>query len=101
MAFGIKRQALETWKKRVKSGDIAFLTHYWYDPRFPNSRCVTKVGCSDLEKLKKWGQSYGLKPEWIDQKHKAYPHFDLMGERQVHILKAEGLLDIVRTFSLD
>ncbi len=101
MAFGIKRHALETWKKRVKEGKVAFLTHFWYDPRFPNSHSVTKVGCSDLDQLIKWGQSYGLKPEWIDWKQQEFPHFDLMGERQLYILKAEGQEDVIEKFSLE
>lgn len=78
MAFGVKREELNEWKRKVLAGEVAFLTHYWFDPRFPESRCVTKVGCSNLEKLKIWGSKYGLKPEWMDRKD-SYPHFDLMG----------------------
>lgn len=54
MAFGITRVELARWKASVLKGDIAFLTHYWLDDRFPGVRTVTKVGCSDLERLAKW-----------------------------------------------
>ncbi|MCY8098432.1 hypothetical protein MOB81_20475, partial [Bacillus atrophaeus] len=33
MAFGIHRGELNRWKEAVKSGEIAFLTHYWLDDR--------------------------------------------------------------------
>lgn len=91
MAFGIDRQQLREWKHAVKCGEIAFLTHYWLDDRFPTVNTVTKAGCSDVEKLIKWGKQYGLQPEWIHAREE-YPHFDLLGERQVDILKQEGKL---------
>jgi len=34
---------------------------------------------SSREELVAWGQRYGLKPEWIDDRN-ALPHFDLFGE---------------------
>ncbi len=43
MAFGINREELKHWKKQVAQGDIAFLTHYWFDKRFPQFNTVTKV----------------------------------------------------------
>ncbi|MBB4825981.1 hypothetical protein HNO89_003218 [Sporosarcina luteola] len=89
MAFGIDRQELTAWKQAVRDGQIAFLTHYWIDDRFPGCKTVTKVGCSDLAKLIRWGETYGLKPEWIDHR-KDYPHFDLFGRQEQNILKAEG-----------
>ncbi|EGQ27841.1 hypothetical protein ABZ756_01655 [Mammaliicoccus sciuri] len=92
MAFGIKRQELYAWKRAVEQGEIAFLTHYWLDDRFPDTNTVTKVGCSDLKKLINWGKQYGLRQEWIHARDE-YPHFDLMGERQVEILKQENCLD--------
>ena len=61
MAFGIKREELKAWKKAVSEGEIAFLTHYWLDERFPGCKTVTKAGCSDIEKLTHWGKQYGLK----------------------------------------
>ncbi|WP_033544022.1 hypothetical protein [Planococcus sp. CAU13] len=94
MAFGIKREELDRWKQDVEDGNIAFLTHYWIDERFPGCSTVTKVGCSDLDKLKAWGRQYGLRPEWLDLRGK-YPHFDLFGDRQKAILKAEGKLEQV------
>jgi len=91
MAFGIKRQELNEWKAKVARGEIAFLTHYWLDERFPESKTVTKVGCSDIGKLADWGKQYGLQPEWIDKRKDTMPHFDLFGERRDAILKNEGL----------
>lgn len=91
MAFGIDRQQLKEWKSAVKRGEIAFLTHYWLDDRFPDYNTVTKAGCSDVEKLLKWGKQYGLQPEWIHARDE-FPHFDLLGERQVEILKQEQQL---------
>src|SRR5947207_8124988 len=93
MAFGIKRQELLAWKQKIDGGEIAFLTHYWLDDRFPGSKTVTKVGCHDLERLAQWGQKYGLKKEWIHHRPSGYSHFDLIGDRQTEILKQEGLLN--------
>lgn len=97
MAFGIKRAELNEWKQEVQSGNIAFLTHYWVDERFPGCNTVTKVGCSDLEKLKKWGKQYGLQPQWLDLRGD-YPHFDLFGDRQKAILAAENMADQLKKF---
>lgn len=99
MAFGVKREELTEWKRRVAKGELAFITHFWYDPRFPSSTSVTKVGCSDLEKLYTWGKQYDLKPEWIDRRQH-YPHYDLMGERQYLILKQEGQFSVIQKFGL-
>lgn len=91
MAFGIKRKDLAEWKQKIDHGEIAFLTHYWLDDRFPGCNTVTKVGCLDLKKLADWGKEYGLKEEWIHHRQDGYSHFDLIGNRQREILKAEGL----------
>lgn len=98
MAFGIKRQELLTWKDAVRKGEIAFLTHYWLDDRFPGCKTVTKVGCSDVDLLIEWGIQYGLKREWIDFKED-YPHFDLFGHHQENILRQEGQLEQLQRFS--
>ncbi|WP_026695797.1 hypothetical protein [Peribacillus kribbensis] len=90
MAFGIKRKDVEEWKRKIDSGEIAFLTHYWLDDRFPGCKTVTKAGCKNLDQLAEWGKAYDLKKEWIHQKE-GYPHFDLLGERQRFILSAEGI----------
>ncbi|PLR82456.1 hypothetical protein CVD25_13980 [Bacillus canaveralius] len=92
MAFGINRQELQDWKRKISAGEIAFITHYWLDERFPGCNTVTKVGCSNIEKLAEWGAKYDLKSEWIHNR-KDYPHFDLIGSRQVEILKTEGLFE--------
>lgn len=92
MAFGIDRRQLQEWKQAVTRGEIAFLTHYWLDDRFPGINTVTKVGCSDVGKLAEWGKQYGLKKEWMHARDE-YPHFDLLGERQEEILSREGQLD--------
>ncbi|NCU18546.1 hypothetical protein [Pallidibacillus pasinlerensis] len=92
MAFGITRNQLNEWKRKIDAGEIAFLTHYWYDERFPDVKTVTKVGCKDIDKLVQWGKKYGLKKEWIDYRKEGYSHFDLIGEWEKRILEAEGLL---------
>jgi hypothetical protein len=93
LAFGIKRKDVEEWKRKIDAGEIAFLTHYWLDDRFPDCNTVTKVGCNDLNRLAQWGSQYGLKPEWIDHRKDGYSHFDLLGEKQRQILKAEGIAE--------
>ncbi|MCG5103393.1 hypothetical protein [Oceanobacillus alkalisoli] len=99
MAFGINRQELHRWKLEVSSGQIAFLTHYWIDERFPGCDTVTKVGCSDIEKLKTWGRSHELDEYWIDYKDK-YPHYDLFGEYQREILRKEAIWEQIKRFNL-
>jgi hypothetical protein len=91
LAFGIKRTELIEWKSKIDRGEIAFLTHYWLDDRFPDSKTVTKVGCKDLNQLIQWGKQYGLKPEWIDRRQDGYSHFDLLGQKQKEILFKEGI----------
>lgn len=99
MAFGIKRHELVAWKKRVKRGEIAFLTHYWYDERFPQYKTVTKVGCIELDKLIGWGKQYGLHEKWIHH-NKNFPHFDLLGDKQKEILIREQLQSHIEQFNL-
>lgn len=99
MAFGVQREELETWKKAVKDGEIAFLTHYWLDERFPGCKTVTKAGCAKVDKLIEWGKQYGLKPEWIDMRND-YPHFDLFGKHERTVLENEGLTDQLERFGL-
>lgn len=99
MAFGINRSELKEWKQQVSKGEIAFLTHYWLDDRFPDCNTVTKVGCNDLVKLINWGEKYNLKPEWIDH-NPAYPHFDLLGDRQREILRKEQKWHQLKKFKL-
>ena len=89
MAFGITRKELYYWKKRAEEGEIAFLTHFWYDDKFFQYSTITKVACVNKEKLIDWGKGYGLRPEWIHDR-KDYPHFDLFGETQIYILKEEN-----------
>lgn len=99
MAFGISRAELSTWKKAVAGGEIAYLTHYWIDPRFPHIHCVTKVGCSDLSKLREWCKSHDLPPEYIHQRM-PYPHFDLLGPKQKEILAKAGLHAHIQRFHM-
>lgn len=99
MAFGVKRTELTKWKTEVSKGEIAFLTHFWIDERFPNSHSITKVGCSDIKKLAKWGAEFGLKEEWIHHNER-FPHFDLLGDIQVEILKYYQLNDHINRFKL-
>ncbi|MDR0268408.1 hypothetical protein [Paenibacillus sp.] len=99
MAFGINRKELNEWKKVVGRGEIAFLTHYWLDPRFPSMTTVTKVGCSDLERLKRWCEQYGLPSRYIHHRN-PFPHFDLIGPKQKEILAREGQWDQIQRFKL-
>lgn len=99
MAFGINRAELKQWKAKVRNGQIAFLTHYWLDDRFPGCNTVTKVGCNDVERLKAWGRQHGLREEWIDYKA-SYPHYDLFGEQQRKILEREGVWEQIERFNL-
>lgn len=92
MAFGISKAELSIWKSSINEGNIAFITHFWLDDRFPDMKTVTKVGCKDLDKLAAWGEGYGLKRNWIHMRKDGYSHFDLLGEIQLHILKKEGKL---------
>lgn len=98
MAFGIKKDELRIWKVKIDRGEIAFLTHYWLDRRFPDSKTVTKVGCNDLDKLRAWGSRHGLKGEWIHIRKDGYSHFDLIGEWQRNILEKENLLEVLDKF---
>ena len=91
MAFGINRKELAEWKRRIDGGQIAFLTHYWLDDRFPGCKTVTKVGCADLKRLEQWGDKYGLKKEWIHKRKDGYSHYDLLGDTQKNILEKEGI----------
>ncbi len=97
MAFGLKREELYAWKEAVNRGEIAFLTHYWIDERFPGATTVTKVGCSDIAKLIQWGKKYNIPSRYIDNRS-GYPHFDLLGQQQREILAAENKLDQLERF---
>ncbi|PZD96046.1 hypothetical protein DNH61_09000 [Paenibacillus sambharensis] len=99
MAFGLKRQELREWKAKVSAGEIAFITHYWLEPRFPGIRTVTKVGCADVDKLKRWCHDNGLNPAYIHYRER-YPHFDLIGHKQTEILLREGLADQLKRFGI-
>ncbi|MFC5700352.1 hypothetical protein ACFPVX_03570 [Cohnella faecalis] len=99
MAFGIRRQELQQWKDRVTRGEIAYLTHYWLDPRFPDSRTVTKVGCANVERLAAWCEENGLPSRYIHRRD-AYPHFDLFGPKQAEVLLRAGEWEQLRRFGL-
>lgn len=99
MAFGINRQELNAWKKAVERGEIAFLTHYWLDPRFPGITTVTKVGCANLDRLKRWCEEHDLPSRYIHNRD-PFPHFDLIGPKQKEILAQEGYEEHVMRFKL-
>lgn len=99
MAFGLTREELIEWKNKVISSEIAIITHYWQDDRFPNITTVTKIGCADLNKLTDWGLKYNLKPEWIDLRID-YPHFDVFGKKQVEILLHENQTTQIERFQI-
>ncbi|MGM0844813.1 MAG: hypothetical protein ACQEUT_07535 [Bacillota bacterium] len=98
MAFGINREELKKWKRDIDKGEISFLTHYWLDERFPGCRTVTKAGAKDVDMLAEWGRQYGLKREWIDDRKKDYPHFDLLGDKQKRVLENENLHSHLKRF---
>ncbi|WP_391574010.1 hypothetical protein [Cohnella sp.] len=100
MAFGIDRAELNAWKAAVSRGETAFLTHYWYDPRFPQFRTVTKVGNADCERLAKWCRDNGLNPKYIHARS-MFPHFDLLGAKQKEILIKEKLFLHLERFGLN
>ncbi len=99
MAFGINREELSQWKAAVNKGEIAFLTHYWYDPRFPNFNTVTKVGCSDVNRLSEWCIANDLPPKYIHNRN-PFPHFDLIGPKQKEILQQEQLWTQLKRFGM-
>lgn len=99
MAFGITRMEMNEWKAAVARGEIAFLTHYWLDPKFPWMTTVTKVGCADLAKLSRWCEDNGLPPKHIHARNE-YPHFDLIGDKQVEVLTRERLFVQLDRFKL-
>lgn len=100
MAFGVKREELEAWKRQVAAGHIAFLTHYWVHPRYPGITSVTKAGCSDVARLRLWAVSRGLPPHHIHQRER-YPHYDLLGSVQERILREEQLWDQLHRFVIN
>lgn len=99
MAFGIKREELLQWKAAVNRGEIAYLTHYWIDPRFPNFNTVTKVGCADVNRLSEWCIAHDLPPKYIHNRT-TFPHFDLLGPKQREILIEENLWDQLERFGM-
>ncbi|TDG00274.1 hypothetical protein [Paenibacillus piri] len=99
MAFGITREELQQWKDAVTRGEIAFLTHYWIDPRFPGMKTVTKVGCARPDVLSDWCIANGLNPAYIHQRP-PFPHFDLIGSKQIEILQKERLWHHLERFRL-
>ncbi|MDQ0482985.1 hypothetical protein [Guptibacillus hwajinpoensis] len=99
MAFGLSKRELAEWKEKVASGEVALLTHFWYDPRFPEYKTVTKAGCSNKATLARWGEKYGLKSEWMHDREE-FPHFDLLGDDQFRILQSEGLNSHINRFNL-
>lgn len=99
MAFGIKRDEMERWKAAVARGEIAYLTHFWVDRRFPGIRTVTKVGCSDLAKLSRWCKVHGLNPRHIHARTE-FPHYDLMGAKQREVLLKENQLEQLERFGM-
>jgi hypothetical protein len=99
MAFGITRAELQQWKAAVTRGEIAFLTHYWVDTRFPDIRTVTKVGCSNLDVLSDWCLAYGLNPSYIHNR-RPYPHYDLIGSKQKEILLQKKLWHHLERFHI-
>ncbi|MDF2680196.1 MAG: hypothetical protein K0R47_1386 [Brevibacillus sp.] len=99
MAFGITREELNQWKQAVTREEIAYLTHYWLDPRFPGAKTVTKVGCANRTILVDWCLANGLNPAYIHDRP-PFPHFDLIGSKQKEILMKAGLWEQLERFQL-
>jgi hypothetical protein len=99
MAFGITRDELNQWKEAVSRGRIAYLTHFWFDPRFPEYNTVTKVGCSNLDRLTDWCITNGLPPKYIHNRS-PFPHFDLIGPKQKDILLQNDLSEQLERFNI-
>ncbi|RED61758.1 hypothetical protein [Cohnella lupini] len=99
MAFGITRAELNEWKAAVSRGETSFLTHYWFDPRFPDIRTVTKVGNANLARLTEWCVGHGINPKYIHDRP-PFPHFDLMGALQREVLMKENLAEHLDRFRL-
>jgi hypothetical protein len=99
MAFGISRSELVEWKVMVSRGEITFLTHYWFEPRFPGIKTITKVGCSNLEKLTNWCSMNGLNAKYIHHRSE-FPHFDLMGPKQKEVLYKENQWEQIKRFDI-
>jgi hypothetical protein len=99
MAFGINRKELNLWKDAVTRQEISFLTHFWLDMRFPQFNTVTKVGCSNMERLTLWCIAHDLDPYFIHNRS-PFPHYDLIGPIQKHILEKEGLWEHIERFSI-
>lgn len=99
MAFGITREELAKWKEAVARGEIAYLTHFWIEPRYPGIRTVTKVGCSNLGVLADWCEANGLNPVYIHNRS-PFPHFDLIGPKQAEILRRLNLYSHLERFRL-
>lgn len=99
MAFGINKSELNAWKEAVSRGEIAYLTHYWLDPRFPGIKTVTKVGCNNITLLEAWCESHGLDPKYIHHRP-PFPHFDLLGPKQREILEQEQLWEQLERFKM-
>jgi hypothetical protein len=99
VAFGITREELNQWKSTVTRGEMAFLTHYWFDPRFPQFNTVTKVGNANLERLTEWCIANELNPKYIHHRP-PFPHYDLIGPKQTEILRKENLTEHLARFKL-
>jgi hypothetical protein len=99
MAFGITREELTQWKEAVTQGEIAFLTHFLLEPRFPGITSVTKAGCANLERLSEWCIANGLNPKYIHNRS-PFPHYDLIGPKQKEILQKERLWRHLERFRL-
>lgn len=99
MAFGISKKELADWKNRAASGKVALITHYWYDPRYPEFHTVTKAACADHDKLLAWGKQFGFQPHWIHYREE-YSHFDIRGPKQIEVLEACGHSEAITRFRL-
>ncbi len=54
-----------------------------------------------FEKTTTMGKQYGLAPDWIDNRRKNFPHYDLFGEMQLVVLKKEKAFEQIERFHLE
>jgi hypothetical protein len=99
MAFGINRKELSQWKEAVAREEISYLTHFWLDKRFPEFNSVTKVGCSNIQRLIEWCLTHNLNPAYIHNRP-PFPHYDLIGPMQKEILQKEGMWEQLQRFRI-
>lgn len=77
---------IENWKevkraiRLAREGNVVIYSHPWHSEKMGQAKVVTKIMCSDKEKLLSWGNKRGL-PLRAFHDTKKMPHYDIWGER--------------------